>query len=103
MGYEAVQSLLDRALPDEERQDIITIVTAWPGIRGAHDLRTRQSGPTRFIQIHLEMEDNLPLVQAHVIADRWSRRFCAVSRGPMSLSIRIPALWCQRRSRAFER
>lgn len=70
MGYEAVQSLLDRALPDEERQDIITIVTAWPGIRGAHDLRTRQSGPTRFIQIHLEMEDNLPLVQAHVIADR---------------------------------
>jgi hypothetical protein len=34
-GYEAVQSLLDRALPDEERQDIITIVTAWPGIRGA--------------------------------------------------------------------
>ena len=34
MGYEAVQSLLDRALPDEERQDIITIVTAWPGIRG---------------------------------------------------------------------
>ena len=57
MGYEAVQSLLDRALPDEERQDIITIVT-------------RQSGPTRFIQIHLEMEDNLPLVQAHVIADQ---------------------------------
>lgn len=25
---------------------------------------------TRFIQIHLEMEDNLPLVQAHVIADQ---------------------------------
>ncbi|MFH7097861.1 cation transporter dimerization domain-containing protein, partial [Klebsiella pneumoniae] len=49
---------------------IITIVTAWPGIRGAHDLRTRQSGPTRFIQIHLEMEDTRPLVQAHVIADQ---------------------------------
>ena len=50
MGYEAVQSLLDRALPDEER--------------------TRQSGPTRFIQIHLEMEDSLPLVQAHMVADQ---------------------------------
>ena len=70
MGYEAVQSLLDRALPDEERQEIIDIVTSWPGVSGAHDLRTRQSGPTRFIQIHLEMEDNLPLVQAHVIADQ---------------------------------
>lgn len=70
MGYDAIQSLLDRALPDEERQEIINIVTEWPGVSGAHDLRTRQSGPTRFIQIHLEMEDNLPLVQAHVIADQ---------------------------------
>ncbi|EPU5289323.1 CDF family cation-efflux transporter FieF, partial [Enterobacter roggenkampii] len=70
MGYEAVQSLLDRALPDSERNEIFSIVTAWPGVSGAHDLRTRQSGPTRFIQIHIEMEDNLPLVQAHVIAEQ---------------------------------
>lgn len=70
MGYEAVQSLLDRALPDNERQAIIDIVSSWPGVRGAHDLRTRQSGPTRFIQLHLEMEDNLPLVQAHLVAEQ---------------------------------
>ncbi|WP_435946673.1 CDF family cation-efflux transporter FieF [Dryocola sp. BD586] len=70
MGHEAVQSLLDRALPDAEHQAIINIVTSWPGVRGAHDLRTRQSGPTRFIQLHIEMEDNLPLVQAHVIAEQ---------------------------------
>ena len=69
-GYEAVQSLLDRALPDSERNDIIAIVTASPGVRGAHELRTRQSGPTRFIQLHLEMDDHLPLVQAHRVADR---------------------------------
>lgn len=69
MGYEAVQALLDRALPDEERQEIFDIVTSWPGVRGAHDLRTRQSGPTRFIQIHLEMDDNLPLVEAHMVAE----------------------------------
>ncbi|MFZ3390929.1 MULTISPECIES: CDF family cation-efflux transporter FieF [Buttiauxella] len=70
MGHEAVQSLLDRALPDDERQAIIDIINAWPGVKGAHDLRTRQSGPTRFIQVHIEMEDNLPLVQAHVIAEQ---------------------------------
>ncbi|WP_314140649.1 CDF family cation-efflux transporter FieF [Buttiauxella noackiae] len=70
MGHEAVQSLLDRALPDDERQAIIDVINAWPGVKGAHDLRTRQSGPTRFIQVHIEMEDNLPLVQAHVIAEQ---------------------------------
>lgn len=69
MGHEAVQSLLDRTLPEAERQAIIDIVSGWPGVRGAHDLRTRQSGPTRFIQLHLEIDDALPLVAAHHIAD----------------------------------
>ncbi|ADM96391.1 zinc transporter [Dickeya dadantii 3937] len=69
MAYEAIQALLDRALPDEERQEIINIVSSWPGVSGAHQLRTRRSGPTRFIQLHLEMADNLPLVESHQIAD----------------------------------
>ncbi|QCR10002.1 CDF family cation-efflux transporter FieF [Brenneria rubrifaciens] len=69
MGYEAVQTLLDHALPDAERNMIVRIVSNWPGIRGAHDLRTRRSGQTRFIQLHLEMDDALPLVQSHQIAD----------------------------------
>ncbi|MDY4386054.1 CDF family cation-efflux transporter FieF [Pectobacterium aroidearum] len=69
MGYDAVQSLLDRALPDDEHRDIAEVIVNWPGIRGAHALRTRRSGPTRFIQLHLEMDDALPLVQAHQIAD----------------------------------
>ncbi|EEQ09191.1 Ferrous-iron efflux pump fieF [Yersinia mollaretii ATCC 43969] len=73
MGYEAVQALLDRALPDAERQEIIDIVMSWPGVVGAHDLRTRQSGPTRFIQLHLEMEDMLPLMQAHILAEQVER------------------------------
>ncbi|MBI3311214.1 MAG: cation diffusion facilitator family transporter, partial [Serratia liquefaciens] len=70
MGYEAVQSLLDRALPDDERQAIIDVISSWPGVKGAHDLRTRQSGPTRFIQLHLEMDDALPLMQAHILAEQ---------------------------------
>ena len=88
MGYEAVQSLLDRALPDEERQEIIDIVTSWPGVSGAHDLRTRQSGPTRFIQIHLEMEDSLPLVQAHMVADQVEQAILRRFPGSDVLSIR---------------
>lgn len=70
MGYEAVQALLDRALPVEEHQAIIDIVASWPGVHGAHDLRTRQSGPTRFIQLHLEMDDRLPLYRAHEVAEQ---------------------------------
>jgi len=70
MGYDAVQALLDRALPADEHQAIMDIVAGWPGVRGAHDIRTRQSGPTRFIQLHLEMDDELPLHQAHQLAEQ---------------------------------
>jgi ferrous-iron efflux pump FieF len=92
MGYDAVQSLLDRAFL-MRNAEIFDIVTAWPGVSGAHDLRTRQSGPTRFIQIHLEMEDNLPLVQAHVIADQVEQAILQRFPVQMSLFTRIPALW----------
>lgn len=77
MGYEAVQALLDRALPDEEHQAIMDIIATRTEVRGAHDLRTRQSGPTRFIQLHLEMDDNLPLYQAHRIAEELEQALLA--------------------------
>lgn len=69
MGYHAVQSLLDQALPEEERAQILERVRSTPGVRGVHQLRTRRAGHTRFIQLHLELDDNLPLVDAHRIAD----------------------------------
>lgn len=70
MGYDAVQALLDRALPEEEHNIILNLALNWPGVEGVHDVRTRQSGPTKFIQLHLELDDNLPLVQAHRVADQ---------------------------------
>ncbi|MEC8208541.1 MAG: cation transporter dimerization domain-containing protein, partial [Pseudomonadota bacterium] len=36
---------------------------------GAHDIRTRQGGKIKFIQMHLELEDSLSLIRAHQVAD----------------------------------
>lgn len=69
MAHEAVQSLLDRQLPVEDQEKIMLLATTVAGVEGAHDLRTRQAGATRFIQLHLELDDNLKLVDAHRIAD----------------------------------
>lgn len=69
IGYDAIQTLLDRQLPDEECQQISDICCAVEGVRGIHDLKTRISGPMRFIQLHLELDDDLPLVKAHALAD----------------------------------
>ena len=69
IAQESLDLLMDRELPKEERDNIKAIVRSHPDARGLHDLRTRRSGTTTFIQLHLELEDHLTLRQAHAIAD----------------------------------
>jgi ferrous-iron efflux pump FieF len=61
--------LMDRELPEDERQRIRQIATSHAGVISIHDLRTRSSGTKTFIQFHLEMDGNLTLLEAHEIAD----------------------------------
>ena len=61
--------LMDRELPDQERSKIKQIVLKHPKATGLHDLRTRSSGTVTFIQLHLELDDDLSLLQAHNISD----------------------------------
>ncbi|AIS53624.1 CDF family cation-efflux transporter FieF [Vibrio coralliilyticus] len=70
MVMSAIQTLLDRQLPDEELEQIKVCCMEVEGVLGVHQLRTRLSGPTRFIQLHLEMEDQIPLIEAHRISDQ---------------------------------
>ena len=69
IGHEAIQLLLDHELPPEVHARIKEIVHASPQVRGVHDVRTRRSGQTYFIQLHLMLDDQLPLVEAHRVAD----------------------------------
>ena len=70
IGAEAIHDLLDHELPDEKRQKIIDIAKSHSDVHGMHDLRTRLSGRTEFIQMHIELDDDLPLIEAHDIADQ---------------------------------
>lgn len=69
MVYHASQTLLDRKLPDFEITQIRQICMNVEGVLGLHGVRTRMSGPVRFIQLHLELDDNLKLIEAHEISD----------------------------------
>lgn len=70
IGSEAFQQLMDRELRDEIQQQILSIARAHPDVLGVHDLRTRRSGRLRFVQLHLELDDSLPLNRAHAVADQ---------------------------------
>lgn len=66
---QSLDDLMDRELPGEEREAIEQIALAHAQVRGLHDLRSRRSGIATFIQLHLELDDDLTLLQGHVISD----------------------------------
>jgi ferrous-iron efflux pump FieF len=68
IGFDAIQLLMDRELPEEARRQILDIAASVPGVLGVHGLRTRRSGQSRIIQLHLEIDDAMPLLAAHRIA-----------------------------------
>lgn len=67
IGFDAVQLLMDRELPEEARGQILDLATSVPGVLGVHGLRTRRSGQSLIIQLHLELDDALPLLAAHQV------------------------------------
>jgi len=69
IGIEALNILMDHELPPEDRRRIVEIACAQDGVEGVHDLRTRSSGTQVFIQMHVEMDGDMPLREAHEIAD----------------------------------
>ena len=69
IGTEALNILMDHELPDDDRRMIVEIACAQDGVEGVHDLRTRSSGSRIFIQMHVEMDGDMPLRRAHEIAD----------------------------------
>lgn len=70
IGYESVQLLLDRELPDEDQDRIMEIVLNHPFVIEVHDLRTRQSGQTKFIQFHMVLNGTISLTEAHDLSDQ---------------------------------
>ncbi len=66
---EALRHLMDSELPDEERERIKAIVKAHPKVTSMHELKTRRSGLQAFIQLHVEMDGEMSLTEAHDVSD----------------------------------
>ena len=70
VGRGSLDVLMDRELPDADRLRIVEIAKRHPEVQDMHDLRTRSSGLTKFIQLHIELDPVLSLTRAHEIGDQ---------------------------------
>jgi ferrous-iron efflux pump FieF len=67
---EAVNQLMDREWPEDERDAFLAAANDYPELAGLHDLRTRSSGTHRFVQFHVWVPADWTVKEAHDRLDR---------------------------------
>lgn len=61
--------LLDPALSEPSLRQIEGVLLRHPEVRGFHDVRTRDAGGIKVVEMHVMLDDDLPFVRAHAIAE----------------------------------
>lgn len=67
IGKGAWDALMDRAADPELVAGIAELARLWPEVRGFHDLKTRTAGSRVFVHLHIELDGDLTLREAHDI------------------------------------
>ena len=60
-----IGDLMEQSLPDKVEDEILQMVAALPGITEPHDLRTRRIGNHYAIELHILMDGDISLKEAH--------------------------------------
>jgi cation diffusion facilitator family transporter len=69
MALSALIQLLDQELDANNRQRIRNAVLSCEGVRGVHDIRTRNGGDRVFVEFHVEVDGLLTVDVGHDIGD----------------------------------
>jgi ferrous-iron efflux pump FieF len=61
----ALNQLMDREWPDEQREEFLAAAKGYPELAGLHDFRTRTSGTHHFAQFHVWVPADWTVQEAH--------------------------------------
>jgi len=68
LGRRTIDALLDSA-PAGMEERILAAVEAIPGVHNCHNIRARYSGPVLFIDLHVLVDGNQSLFEAHALTE----------------------------------
>lgn len=77
IGKDAWDALMDRTADPRVVEGIGRIAADWPGVRGYHDLKTRTAGSRIFVNLHIELDGDQSLREAHDIGASLRRAIIA--------------------------
>lgn len=67
IGKSAWDALMDRSADAEMIRELEEMTRNWPGVRGFHDLKSRTAGSRVFVNLHIELDGDQSLTEAHAI------------------------------------
>ena len=67
IGKAAWDALMDRRADPAMLEGIAKIAGTYPGVHGFHDLKSRQAGSRVFVNLHIELDGDQTLAEAHAI------------------------------------
>ncbi|MBO4416664.1 MAG: cation transporter [Bacteroidales bacterium] len=62
---ESVDELTEHSLSDEAENEILNVISSFPDVSEPHNLRTRKINNRVAVDIHVRMDGNIPLEDAH--------------------------------------
>ncbi len=65
----AFEELMDHEWPVEKKRRFLEVLARHPDIIGVHDLRTRSSGHSDFVQFHVWVDPDMTVRDAHKVMD----------------------------------
>jgi len=70
----AIDQLMDREWPEEKRRRFLAVAARHSELKGIHDLRTRSSGSSDFVQFHVWVDPDMTVAEAHRVTDEVERK-----------------------------
>ncbi len=82
-AWDALHDLMDRAVSQEQYEQICHLLMTTPGVNEVHDVRTRKLGDMIAVDAHLTVDANLTVKEGHditlVARDRLMRSLPVIS------------------------
>src|SRR3990167_5011408 len=70
MAWQSIRELIDTGIDEQQKQKIIALITATPGVKAVHQMRSRTMGGKYFIDVHLQVDPRISVSEGHYIGDK---------------------------------
>ena len=71
-----IDELLEKSLPEEDEEFIKSVIRSYPNVSDPHNLRTRRIGTYCAIEVHIRVDGNMTIFEAHKLTRLIEIRLC---------------------------